>query len=109
MLHAERARPQLQLAAAGGQKVRQRRVTNAATHRRCSSVEVIRRVQRQFRALVSKQAEAAQELHNTSLREASSAAGTLPQHEHLCAILRRVYRERKAREAATQARGAGGR
>ena len=74
-----------------------------------AQLELIRRVQRQFRALVSKQAEAAQELHNTSLREASSAAGTLPQHEHLCAILRQVYRERKAREAATRARGAGGR
>ena len=73
-----------------------------------AQLELIRRVQRQFRALVSKQVEAAQELHNTSLREAR-AAWTLPQHEHLCAILRRVYRERKAREAATQARGAGGR
>ena len=63
-----------------------------------AQLELIRRVQRQFRALVSKQAEAAQELHNTSLREASSAAGTLPQHEHLCAILRQVYRERKGRK-----------
>jgi hypothetical protein len=63
-------------------------------------IEVIRRLQRNFRAQLSKQAEAAHELHYTSLREASCATGTGPQHSHLCQILLRVYRERKQRAAA---------
>jgi hypothetical protein len=66
-----------------------------------TQIEVIRRVQRHFRAQLSKQAEAAHELHHTSLREASSTAtGAAPQHSHLCQILLRVYRERKQRAAA---------
>ena len=69
-----------------------------------AQLDSIRRVQRSFRAQLSRQAEAAQELHHTSLREASSAAellaGAPPQHAHLCDILRRVYRERKLRGTA---------
>ena len=49
------------------------------------------------------QVEAAQELHHTSWREASGAAGTLPQHAQLCEILRKVYQERKQRAAQAAA------
>ena len=58
-----------------------------------AQLELIWRVQRQFRA-VSKQAEAAQELHNTSLREAmrDPAAGL----------------SRAARRARLRTRGGGG-
>mgnify|MGYP003684273807 CR=1 FL=1 len=64
-----------------------------------AQLEVIRRVQRNFRAHLHKQAEAAHELHHTSLRQAGADAGAHPHHAHLCDILRRVYRERKQRAA----------